>query len=438
VKAGLASPLLFDGRLCVPDDYAKLHCYEAKTGKKLWTQKYGRVSRGAPVWADGKIYVADVNARFHILKPEERRCRELHEQFFPTKGGTGMVETNGTPAVANGRIYFATRDEIYCIGKKSGKTLQDRDAAISAGPLVNGAQTNDRTPAHVQIVPADVVLAPGGSAQFKVRLFDADGNFIRESEAQWSLPTPPKTPAGLQPPPIKGEVKDGKLTVAKDLAGQQAYLDAQVNGLTGRARIRVAPVLPYNQDFEKTPVGAVPGGWVNATGKYQVIEMNGGKVLRKNGDNPVPPVARANAYLTLPFVRDYTIQVDAAGQQQGANLPDFGVVNCRYTLQMSGNRQELRILSWEAQQRIDKTLPFPWKPMTWYRLKMTVEPKGDTAVVRGKVWPRDETEPAAWTIEVTDPRPNREGCPAIYGYATGTVAPLAEIYYDNLKVTPNK
>lgn len=438
VKAGLASPLLFDGKLCVPDDYAKLHCYDAKTGKKMWAQKYGRVSRGAPVWADGKIYVAEVNAKFHILKPEERRCREIHEIFFPSKS-EGLVETNGTPAVASGRIYFATRDEIYCIGKKTGKVLQDHDAGIPATPIMPaGSLKNENPPAHVQILPADVSLASGGNVQFRVRLFDKDGNFIEESKADWSLPTPPKTPAGLQPPPLKAEIKDGKLTVAKDLAGQQGYVDAKVGSITGRARVRVAPTIPYSQDFDKVPVGATPGGWVNTQGKYQVIELDGAKVLRKNGENPSPPVARANAYITSPFVNEYTIQVDAAGQQQGANLPDFGVINCRYQLQLSGNKQELRILSWDALPRIDKTIPFAWKPKTWYRLKLTVEQQGESAVVRGKAWLRDEQEPANWTIEVTDPRPNREGAPALYGYATGTVAPLAESYYDNLKITPNK
>ena len=54
--------------------------------------------------------------------------------------------------------------------------------------------------AHVQVVPADVELAPGGSATFKVRLFDKNGNFLNESPAQWSLPLPPKTPTGAQPP----------------------------------------------------------------------------------------------------------------------------------------------------------------------------------------------------------------------------------------------
>src|SRR5205823_7333714 len=142
---------------------------------------------------------------------------------------------------------------------------QDRDAALPAAPMApNGAPAGERPPAHVQIVPADVVLAPGGSAEFKVRLFDADGNFIKESAAEWSLPTPPKTPAGLQPPPIKGELRDGTLTVAREVPGQQGYVEATAHGLTARARVRVAPRLPYAMDFEKVPVGATPGGWVNA------------------------------------------------------------------------------------------------------------------------------------------------------------------------------
>ena len=47
VAGGLASPLLHDGRLYVPDDYATLHCFDAKTGKKIWKYKYGRNARGA-------------------------------------------------------------------------------------------------------------------------------------------------------------------------------------------------------------------------------------------------------------------------------------------------------------------------------------------------------------------------------------------------------
>src|SRR5206468_6224334 len=123
-------------------------------------------------------------------------------------------------------------------------------------------------PAHVQVLPADVDVPPGGSVTFKVRLFDAKGEFVTESPAEWSLPQPPATPAGTRPPALKGEIANGKLTVAADLPGQQGYVDAKVGGLTGRARVRVVPQLPYTMDFERVPVGSTPGGWINAQGKF--------------------------------------------------------------------------------------------------------------------------------------------------------------------------
>src|SRR5262249_41658170 len=115
IKGGLASPCVHAGRVYVADDGAMLHCLDAKTGKRLWRQKYRTVARGSPVWADGKLYVAAVNAHFLILKDEGRRCRVLHDQFFPSKPGEGSIEVNGSPAVAEGKVIFGTRDELLCI-----------------------------------------------------------------------------------------------------------------------------------------------------------------------------------------------------------------------------------------------------------------------------------------------------------------------------------
>jgi outer membrane protein assembly factor BamB len=61
-------------------------------------------------------------------------------------------------------------------------------------------------------------------------------------------------------------------------------------------------------------------------------------------------------------------------------------------------------------------------------------------VVRGKVWERGKPEPAEWTIEFTDPSPNKEGAPALYSYVSNVLdkEPGSEAYFDNLLVTPNK
>ena len=76
----------------------------------------------------------------------------------------------------------------------------------------------------------------------------------------------------------------------------------------------------------------------------------------------------------------------------------------------------------------------------WYRLKLTVDIKGTTAVVKGKIWERGQTEPAEWTLSVDDPRPNYEGSPSLYGFVQGASAdtPGTEIMYDNLRITSNK
>jgi hypothetical protein len=123
-------------------------------------------------------------------------------------------------------------------------------------------------------------------------------------------------------------------------------------------------------------------------------------------------------------------------------MAEIGVVANRYSLILAGNVQKLRLMSWDAIPRIDKTVQFDWKPGVWYRLKLTTDIKDGKGTIRGKAWPRDDKEPAAWTVVVSDSRPIGEGSAALYGYVTGVdfdeKNPGPEIYYDNLRITPNQ
>jgi hypothetical protein len=214
----------------------------------------------------------------------------------------------------------------------------------------------------------------------------------------------------------------------------------------------VAPQIPYTQDFEKVPVGAAPGGWINAQGKFEVAADPGNpmnKVLKKVNTNPAPPVAKANAYITTPDATGYTIECDMQAVKVNGKLPDMGVVANRYSLIMEGkeipgDHMEVLLASWEWSKeqklRVSKTVPFDWKEKTWYRVKLSVDVREKDALVRGKIWEADKEEPKAWTIEFTDPMPNREGGAGIFGYIAnirGQGQPGSEIYYDNVKVVPN-
>jgi hypothetical protein len=229
--------------------------------------------------------------------------------------------------------------------------------------------------------------------------------------------------------------------------GQFGGVIAKADGLTGRARVRVAARLPYTQDFEKVPENRTPAGWVNTQGKYLVKDLKGNKVLAKNNTVANTLVAKSNAFITLPRFGDYTIECDVMGTRKKDDLPDIGIINSRYTLLLAGDVQQdgvgqnLKLQSWDALPRVDEAVAFPWKPDTWYTMKLTVEPKGDKAVIKGKVWEKGKEEPKEWTITFEDTTPNLVGSPGLHGSSTGIGGPNdpgTEIYYDNVKVTPNK
>ena len=57
---------------------------------------------------------------------------------------------------------------------------------------------------------------------------------------------------------------------------------------------------------------------------------------------------------------------------------------------------------------------------------------GGKVRVRGKVWLRGDAEPSAWLVERVDPTGIQQGAAGIYGNA------LNEVFFDNIKITPNK
>ena len=115
---GYASPTLKNGQLYVVDNSANVNCLNAETGEVLWQHSIGTVGKGSPVWADGKLYVTEVNGKFHILQPGAEKCESLNVQEINREEDDHYVEIFGSPAIADGYIYFTTEERLYCIGRK--------------------------------------------------------------------------------------------------------------------------------------------------------------------------------------------------------------------------------------------------------------------------------------------------------------------------------
>lgn len=411
-QGGFSSPVLDGDRLYQVDNGANIAAFDVNTGKQLWLHNLGTIQKASPVLADGKLYVGTENGKFFILKPSATGVEVLDEDQLGTAALPEFIIASA--AVSNGRIFVVSDSHLYAIGKKS---------AVTVGPptLVNEVAAASNPVAHVQVVPTELILKPGAKVNFRVRLFDSRGMFLREEPAaSWTLDN------------LKGSVANGQLTVANDSIPQAGLVKATVGGVSGSASVRVFPPLPWTENFDALAVNSIPPSWVNTTPKFIVREVNGNKVLVKTTEGS-SLASRARAYMGPSDFANYTVEADISATQKRRQQGDAGVIAQRYVLALYGNSQMLHLEPWQPETARTVTIPFPWKPDTWYRMRLQVENLPDGKVrARGKVWPVSETEPTAWMIERIDPIPNKQGAPGIFGNA------LAEIYFDNLKVYANQ
>jgi outer membrane protein assembly factor BamB len=399
---GFSSPVTDGRRVYQVDNGGWLRAFDLADGKELWELQIGRSQRAPLVLADGKLYAGTENGKFFILRLLPDRAEVLSEVELPTSTDS-VGGSEGTPeqivsgaAVSRGRVFFVSSDAVYAIGSKAPRT-QKGWAVDEAAVVGSGA------PAHVQVSPTELTLTPGQTATLRARLFDAGGRFLREEPAAtWAL-------QGL-----KGTIANGVLTVAPDREDQAGVVRATVAGLTGEARARIVRALPWTETFDTYPDGTLPAGWVNVTAaKFGVATLNGQRVLHKTPD--ITLFKRMRVFMGSTAWSNYSVQADVQTPTRRRQQGDIGVTAQRYSLILYGNSQRLKIEPWEPETQRSVTVPFAWKPDTWYRLKLRVENLPNGAVrAQGKAWPAAEPEPAAWTIEKLDPIGNRLGSPGLF------------------------
>ncbi len=411
---GFSSPAWQAETLYVLDNSANLYALDSATGEQRWEHSLGTVGKSSPVLADGKIYATEVNGHFHILENGDSGPRSLDIEELSLPNGR-YAEIYGSPAVAYGRIYFTTEEGIYGLGDPS------RDFEIEASP----ARLLQEEPAPagsqaklLRVMPAETQIGTADTMAFRVEAFDDKGRSLGPAKAEWRV-------EGL-----RGGVDTGEFTPDPEVGSQAGYVIAQVGSLEARARARVVAPLPIYEDFEGTEVGSRPGYLLAYVGRFAVEEVDGNKVLAK-GPSP-RKIHRHITFLGSHEDSGYTIEADVMGTQDGRKLADVGLINSGYTFDLMGNHQRLEIRSWASALRMVERTEFAWQPNVWYRMKLRVDTDDERALIRGKVWPRSEPEPADWQITAEDPLPIRQGSPGLYGYSP------TPVYFDNVKVTSNQ
>ncbi|MCA1618790.1 MAG: PQQ-like beta-propeller repeat protein [Acidobacteria bacterium] len=412
-QGGFSSPVLDGDRLYQVDNGANLGAFDVTTGKQLWLQNLGTIQKASPVLADGKLYVGTENGKFFIIEPSATGAKVLDEDQLGTEQQPESIIAS--VAVSDGRVFLVTDAALYCIGKKQ-VTPNPPTPSIAAQLPAGGALENP----HVQVIPAEVTIRPGEKVNFRARMFDSRGNLLGSAVGTWALDN------------LKGTVERGQFTAVPDAAVQTGEVRVNVGGVTGAARVRVVPPLPWAENFDAMEPNTFPQHWTNTGMKFVAREVDGRKVFVKTTEGSSLR-SRARAFMGPSDLHDYTVEADILATTKRRQVGDAGVVAQRYSLTLFGNAQKLELTPWQPETQRVASVPFEWKVDTWYRVKLRVENlPGGQVRARGKVWPSSAPEPDAWTVERTDPIGNRQGSPGIFGSA------LAEIYFDNIKVYANK
>ena len=413
-----ASPVMDAERLYTVDNGAIVGAFDLATGKKLWERSLGTLQKGSPVLADNKLYVGTENGKLFILRPSADGVEVLDEDLLgPPDAPEPII---ASPIVADGRVYVTSMEAMYAIGKRNPSDPKPRTEKPPAARGTSAARGSGPV-AHVQVFPYEALLTPGSTQNFSLRLYDANGNLLREEKpaaAAWTVDG------------LSGSIADGVFLAGKE--NSAGFVKATVDGVAGQARVRVVGRLPWTYDFESPKVESPPAWWTGAAGKvFQRTVESVGNVLVRPRDETVG--RRAKVLMGPDDLEAYTIEADVRATEARRQRGDVGVINQRYALVLFGNGQKLELHPWQAADEMTERVPFKWEANKWYRLKLRVDNRPDgTALVRGKVWATGEPEPEAWTIEKTDKIAHLEGSPGLY--ADG----ISELYFDNVSVYPNK
>jgi len=420
VMAGKSSPVILDGRVYFVDDRGKLFIYDAKTGEFIARKALGTSMRSTPLVADGKLYICTMEGRWYILKPTDDGVEVVHQLRLRDD------QSDGSPAVSHGRIFLPTSRALYCIG--------DKNVEPSADPLppepAESAPEGGIGPSQLQVIPYDVLLKPGQEQSYHVKLFDARGREIKAKLTADALKYSLDGPGSI--------TSDGTYIAPKDAKHGNALITCKLGELTGTARVRITPPLPWKFDFND---GDVPLTWIGGRVRYEPRESDGNKYIAKKTVLPTPKDpnnklgTRSFVWMGPTDLSNYTIQGDVLLKKDEASgkISDVGLINGRYQLTIRGLSKKLRLDSWTTSDyRTHATVDFDPVPDTWYTLKLRVVPGEKEAKVEGKIWERGEAEPKDWTVQMVDASPNLHGTPGLYGNC-----PEAEIYVDNVVVTPN-
>lgn len=221
--SNLSSPLLYNGRLHLVKSGGMSSCYDAKDGKTLWDRsRLGNFGDyfASPVAADGKVYIAGKNGFIVVLE-------DAPELKVLGKNDIGE-EIIATPAIADGRLYVRTRENLFCV------------AAGGAQPVLAAAAASAAAPVEIPLQPAAASRVWNGytgnaMGQESWSEAELDQRLAQLKKLNYTTIAVPAAIAPFRPIRV-----DGDTAGRKAFRGAAAFANPEVAAITQRFRAKAA------------------------------------------------------------------------------------------------------------------------------------------------------------------------------------------------------
>lgn len=108
-KPDVSSPVATDKFVLIASSGGTVTCLDAAAGKKVWEQDFDDGFYASPVLVGDRVYLMDRKGVTVVF-----RLAEQYEQLAKNPLGE---KADCTPAFPEGRIYFRSEKNLYCVGK---------------------------------------------------------------------------------------------------------------------------------------------------------------------------------------------------------------------------------------------------------------------------------------------------------------------------------
>jgi hypothetical protein len=184
----------------------------------------------------------------------------------------------------------------------------------------------------------------------------------------------------------------------------------------------------YENNFEKSAVGNVPGDMLVLDGAFAVREEGGNKFL----ELPGAPLDTFGALFGPTETNGLAVSARIHGTSKGRRFPTFGV-----GLNGVGGHRLLvspakKLLELYRGDDVLASAPYVWTTDSWTMIRLQSRKSKDGELkIEGKAWKQGDPEPKEWQIAHTEKAESPAGRTSLWGNPYAGTA----IRFDDLRVT---